>query len=51
MINEYTKKLTEKSAEFSLPEELNTLRKFYKDSGIPTILDESLSELLLTVAI
>lgn len=51
MINEYVKNLTEKSAEFSLPEELIALRKFYKDSGIPTILDESLSELLLTVAI
>lgn len=51
MINEYTKKLTEKSAEFSLPEELSALRKFYKESGIPTILDESLSELLLAVSI
>ncbi|MBO7215307.1 MAG: O-methyltransferase, partial [Clostridia bacterium] len=40
-----------KSAEFSLPEELNELRRYYKASGIPTILDESLSELLLTVAI
>ncbi len=51
MINEYTKKLTEKSAENSLPNELNELRKFYKESGIPTILDESLTELLLTVSI
>ncbi len=51
MINEFTKKLTEKSAEFSLPEELKRLRAYYKASGVPTILDESLSELLLTVAI
>lgn len=51
MINEFTKKLTEKSAEFSLPDELKRLRSYYKASGVPTILDESLSELLLTVAI
>lgn len=51
MINEYTKKLTEISAESSLPEELKTLRKFYKESGIPTILDESLTELLLALSI
>ena len=51
MINEFTKNLTEKSAEFSLPQELKDLRVYYKESGIPTILDESLSELLLMVAI
>ena len=51
MINEFTKNLTEKSAEFSLPQELKDLRVFYKESGIPTILDESLSELLLMVSI
>lgn len=51
MINEFTKRLTEKSAEFSLPEELKKLRAYYKESGIPTILDESLSELLLMIAI
>ncbi len=51
MINEFTKRLTEKSAEFSLPQELKDLRVYYKESGIPTILDESLSELLLMVAI
>lgn len=49
MINEFTKKLTEKSAEFSLPSELKRLRAYYKASGVPTILDESLSELLLAV--
>lgn len=51
MINKFTKELTEKSAEFSLPQELKDLRVFYKESGIPTILDESLSELLLMVSI
>ena len=51
MINEFTKNLTEKSAEFSLPQELKDLRVYYKECGIPTILDESLSELLLMVAI
>lgn len=51
MINEFTKNLTEKSAEFSLPQELKDLRVFYKESGIPTILDESLTELLLMVSI
>lgn len=51
MINEFTKNLTEKSAEFSLPQELKDLRVYYKESGIPTILDESLSELLLMVSI
>ena len=51
MINEFTKNLTEKSAEFSLPQELKDLRVYYKESGIPTILDESLSELLLMVLI
>ncbi|MBR6737886.1 MAG: O-methyltransferase [Clostridia bacterium] len=51
MINEYTKALTEKSAEGSLPSELQRLRKYYKDLGIPTILDESLSELLLMLKI
>ena len=51
MINEFTKNLTEKSAEFSLPHELKDLRVYYKESGIPTILDESLSELLLMVSI
>ena len=51
MINQFTKELTEKSAEFSLPQELKDLRVFYKESGIPTILDESLSELLLMVSI
>lgn len=51
MINEFTKNLTEKSAEFSLPSELKELRAYYKRSGVPTILDESLSELLLILAI
>ena len=51
MINEYTKGLTEISQEGSLPEELQRLRKYYKDCGIPTILDESLSELLLILKI
>ena len=51
MINVFTKNLTEKSAEFSLPQELKDLRVYYKESGIPTILDESLSELLLMVLI
>ena len=51
MINEFTKNLTEKSAEFSLPQELKDLRVHYKECGIPTILDESLSELLLMVLI
>ena len=51
MINKFTKELTEKSAEFSLPQELKDLRVHYKESGIPTILDESLSELLLMVSI
>ncbi|MBE5743873.1 MAG: O-methyltransferase [Clostridiales bacterium] len=51
MINKYTKDLTAKSAENSLPSELNELRKFYKESGIPTILDESLTELLLTLLV
>lgn len=51
MINEFTKKLTEQSAEFSLPEELKNLRTYYKELGIPTILDESLSELLLMISI
>ena len=51
MINEFTKNLTEKSTEFSLPQELKDLRVFYKESGIPTILDESLTELLLMVSI
>ena len=51
MINEFTKNLTEKSAEFSLPQQLKDLRVYYKESGIPTILDESLSELLLMVSI
>ena len=51
MINEFTKNLTEKSAEFSLPQELKDLRVHYKECGIPTILDERLSELLLMVLI
>lgn len=51
MINEFTKKLTEKSAEGSLPKELNELRVYYKDLGVPTILDESLCELLLMLSI
>lgn len=51
MINEYTKNLTERSWEYSLPEELLKLRAYYKASGVPTILDESLSELLLMVSI
>lgn len=51
MINEFTKRLTEKSAEGSLPSELNELRVYYKGLGVPTILDESLCELLLTLSI
>ena len=51
MINEYTKELTEISQEGSLPPELQRLRKYYKDCGVPTILDESLSELLLILKI
>ena len=51
MINEYTKGLTEISQEGSLPEELQRLRKYYKDCGVPTILDESLAELLLILKI
>ena len=51
MYNEYTSKLTYKNLLFNIPKELLALRDGYREEGIPTILTDSLNELLLTCKI
>ncbi|MBQ9782627.1 MAG: O-methyltransferase [Clostridia bacterium] len=51
MFNEYTSSLTYKNLQFNIPKELLSLRNEYRETGVPTILEESLNELLLMVSI
>lgn len=51
MYNEYTSKLTFKNLQFNIPNELLKLRDEYREEGVPTILVESLNELLLMVSV
>ncbi len=50
MHNEYTSKLTFQNLLQNVPKELLALRDGYREEGIPTILVDSLNELLLSVA-
>lgn len=50
MHNEYTSKLTTQNLLQNIPIELLQLRDGYREEGIPTILVDSLNELLLSVA-
>ncbi len=50
MYNEYTSKLNFKNLQFNIPKELLKIRDEYREEGVPTILVESLNELLLTVS-
>ncbi len=49
MFNEYTSSLTYKNLKFNIPKELLSLRNDYRETGVPTILEESLNELILMV--
>lgn len=51
MINEYTKDLTSKNAQFNIPKEIIEMQKDYRDIGVPTILTDGLNELLLMISI
>ncbi len=51
MYNEYTSNLTFNNLQFNIPKELLMLRDEYRENGVPTILVESLNELLLMVSI
>ncbi len=51
MINEYTKDLTSKNAQFNIPKEVIEMQKGYREKGVPTILTEGLNELLLMLSI
>ena len=50
MFNEYTSSLTYKNLKFNIPKELLSLRNDYRETGVPTILEESLNELILMVS-
>ncbi len=51
MKNEYTSKLSYKNLQLNIPSQLLSLRNEYREEGVPTILVESLNELLLMLSI